>query len=327
VKTRNSFGARSQGNFWVVTSYYNPCGYRSRRTNYDHFRSALTAPLLTVELARPGHFELQDGGADLLVRVESEDVMWHKERLLNLALEHLPPECTELAWVDCDVIFESEAWIEEASRALEKYPLVQCFTQMDNLPPDFALSTPLSAQVTSSRPSLGARRQRGEDVFTAGEASFAAAVRYGVAWSCAAGVAWCTHRDTLAAVGLYDTMIVGGGDGALAHAALGEQDRAVRLFRLGPAHREHYLRWAARFHDAVRAGVGVIDGTVYHLWHGEVRDRQYNLRHAILRKFSFDPSADLAVAPAGCWCWSSDKPSLHQAVEAFFSERREDGRS
>ena len=185
-------------NFWVVTSYYNPCGYRSRRTNYHHFQSALKAPLLTIELARPGHFELEDGDADLLVRVESEDVMWHKERLLNLSLEHLPPACTELAWVDCDVIFESEAWVDEAARALETYPLVQCFTQMKYLPSDFALSMPLGAQVTSSRASLGARRQRGEDVFTPGEASFADAVRHGFAWGSAAGVAWCMRRATLA---------------------------------------------------------------------------------------------------------------------------------
>ena len=50
--------------FWIVTSYYNPAGYRSRRENYQHFRRRVQAPLLTVELAPPGRFELSTADAD-----------------------------------------------------------------------------------------------------------------------------------------------------------------------------------------------------------------------------------------------------------------------
>jgi hypothetical protein len=318
--------APDEQRFWVITTYYNPCAYRSRRENYDHFRRRLSAPLLTIELALPGCFELTKGDATRLVRIESDDVLWQKERLINLALTHLPPECEELAWVDCDILFESDAWVEDVSLALKTHPLVQCFTRMRYLPQDARLSAPLAEQTYLTRPSLGDRLRQGEDVFSSNATSLADAIRHGVAWSCAAGAAWSMRRDVLASIGLYDAMIVGGGDGALAHAALGEQDRLTRILRFSPAHAEHYCEWASRFRGIAKDGIGVVDGDIYHLWHGSLRDRKYTSRQAILSRFAFDPNADIGVADSGCWRWTSDKPALHQAVAEFFARRREDGR-
>jgi len=311
--------------FWIVTTYYNPCAYRSRLENYRHFRRGVSAPLLTIELTRPGGFELTADDATRLVQIESDDVMWQKERLINVALDHLPPQCEELAWVDCDVLFESDAWVEEASRALKTYPLVQCFTRMRYLPQDARLSEPFAEQTYLTRPSLGARLRQGEDVFSANPTSLADAIRHGVSWSCAAGAAWSMRRDILARVGLYDAMIVGGGDGALAHAALGEQDRLLRIFRFSSAHAEHYRAWASKFHTIAKDGIGVVAGDLYHLWHGSLRDRKYSLRQAILRRCAFDPNVDIGVAESGCWRWNSDKPALHRAIADFFARRREDG--
>jgi hypothetical protein len=312
--------------FWVVTSYYNPAGYRSRRENYQHFRRRLQAPLLTVELAPPGRFELSAEDATRLVQVEGTDVMWQKERLINLGLDHLPPECTELAWVDCDVIFASESWVEDTLRALRNHCLVQCFTRMCHLPEEARVSAPLGEQTCFTRPSLAARLRQGDDVFArGGGASFPSGFQQGDQWGHAAGVAWSMRRDLLAKVGLYDAMIVGGGDGALVQAALGEPDRATPVFRYSSAHAEHYARWAAEFGAIAKDGIGVVDGDIYHLWHGNLRDRRYHLRHGILRKYDFDPHVDIALAESGCWRWSSEKPALHRAVAEFFVKRREDG--
>jgi hypothetical protein len=311
--------------FWVVTAYYNPCAYRSRLENYRHFRRGISAPLLTIELARPGCFALTEDDATRLVSIESDEVMWQRERLVNLAVEHLPPQCDALAWVDCDIVFESDAWVEEASLALKSYPLVQCFTRMRYLPQEARLSEPLAEQTYFPRPSLAARVQRGEEVFSADATSLADAIRHGVSWNCCAGTAWSMRRDVLARVGLYEAMIVGGGDGALAHAVLGEPDRFMRMFRFGSAHAEHYREWASKLHDIAKDGMGVVAGDIYHLWHGSLRDRRYNSRQAILRRFAFDPNVDIGLADSGCLRWASDKPALHQAVADFFARRREDG--
>jgi hypothetical protein len=80
-------------NLWAITSYFNPMRYRRRLLNYRHFRRWLTIPLATVELSFQDGFELQQGDADLLIQLPGQDIMWQKERLLNLALMALPSTC------------------------------------------------------------------------------------------------------------------------------------------------------------------------------------------------------------------------------------------
>ena len=93
---------------WAITAYFNPIGYQRRLQNYRTFRAHLNIPLLTVELAFDRDFELDENDANQLVRFRTPDVMWHKERLLNLALEHLPAGCRKVVWLDCDVIYTSD---------------------------------------------------------------------------------------------------------------------------------------------------------------------------------------------------------------------------
>ena len=95
---------------WAITSYFNPAGYRNRLENFRKFRRRLAVPLLAVEFRYGERFELEDGDADLLLRLPGRDVLWQKERLLNVAMTHLPAECTAVASLDCDVVFERDDW-------------------------------------------------------------------------------------------------------------------------------------------------------------------------------------------------------------------------
>ena len=95
----------ASGPFWAITAYFNPAGYEARRTNFRTFRDNLKLPLVAVELAFDGDFELTDTDAEILVRLSGGDVLSQKERLLNIALKALPPHCRKVAWLDCDVVF------------------------------------------------------------------------------------------------------------------------------------------------------------------------------------------------------------------------------
>jgi len=156
---------------WAITCYFNPVGYRRRLENYRVFRRRLAVPLVAVELSFDGSFQLHDDDADILVRIHGRDVMWQKERLLNIAVERVPKNCDKIAWLDCDIIFGSEDWIEQASRALDASVVVHLFDQRHDLPRDATVgdlrswnALPTSYSVVAK---LAAGEAGAEDLFSA----------------------------------------------------------------------------------------------------------------------------------------------------------------
>src|ERR1017187_517037 len=106
---------------WVVTSYYNPAGYKRRLQNFKTFRRHLNAPLMVVELAKAGRHQLSKDDGNIVLSLTGEDRIWQKERLLNIGIAQLPRHVEYVAWVDCDVIFDDENWVNSAKSRLEKH--------------------------------------------------------------------------------------------------------------------------------------------------------------------------------------------------------------
>ena len=301
---------------WSIAAYFNPRGYRSRLLNYRAFRDHLQTPLLTVELSFGTAFELRPEQADILLQVRGADVMWQKERLLNLALEHLPPECDSVAWLDCDVLLMDPGWPSALRRALERRALVQPFSiARDQVGPD-------SRSVGPPAPSYAACAGRGEPAPRAFAYSGGARPTRRLS---APGFAWAARRESIARTGFYDACILGGGDRSMIEAAEGRIDDEVAARMPSPPHASHYRAWARTFHDAMADGIGVVQGELVHLWHGDFRNRQYRVRFERFAEFDFDPRGDLAVGPEGCWRWASVKPELHAYARRLFDLREEDG--
>lgn len=306
---------------WAITSYFNPMGYRRRLENYRVFRRELPLPLLTVELSFGGAFALEEGDADLLLQLRGGDVMWQKERLLNCALARLPAECRAVVWIDCDVIPGRADWPEQIHRALERAPVVQCFSRLHHLrrgvpaecrrDPEAALfwQPALASLLAQGRPMSACHPTRVRRV--AGEAS--------------AGFCWAARRDLLARHGLYDACIVGGGDSAQVCAAVGDFEDVVRRHGMNERQQDYYLAWARPYFESVRGQIGYVECPLFHLWHGELSDRRPSQRHEELDRFHFDPATDLTVSQDGPWRWNSDKPQLHEYLRGYFAGRREDG--
>jgi hypothetical protein len=288
--------------------------YRRKRGNYRLFRERLGLPLVAVELAYGPDFELADEDAEILIRRRGGDVLWQKERLLNIALQALPDTCRKVAWVDCDVVFESADWSARTSLLLDRFKLVQPFSHLHRMPPDWEPGRELTveSELLHSVPFLIAS---GVPVATC----------LGTPASqmqCSPGYVWAANREFLKEHQLYDACIVGGADSAIVRAAYGRFEDALRLQHLN---RDHYLAWAAPFHDAVRSNVAFVDGNLFHLWHGKSVHRGYRERNEGLARFRFDPSTDVAVDQSGVWRWSSDKSEMHEFVRNYFASRKEDG--
>jgi hypothetical protein len=288
---------------------------------YRQFRAALGIPLLTVELGFEGRLDLNTGDADRLIQIPDGAVLWQKERLLNLAIGALPIHCKQVAWLDCDVLFQREDWPALAVAALEATPLIQLFRQVHYLGQGWQPSDSLDAAVIRRRPSLAAGVATGlpvEDCLV----HPSPAQRPG---TYANGMAWAARRELLDHHGLYDASIIGGGDRAISCAAYGCFDHLVEWHHLNERQLDHYFHWAHAFHADCRGQVGVLDTDIHHLWHGDAKARGLGSRHGGLSRFDFDPYTDIAQDERGCWRWASNKPDLHRYVLEYFASRREDG--
>ena len=247
---------------WAITSYFNPTGQARRRDNYRQFRERLDVPLIAVELAYGIRPDLSDDDAEILIVRHGADVMWQKERLLNIALEALPETCRKVAWLDCDIVFERDDWAENVCRLLESYKLVQAFERVHQLP-RFASQPMLNkALAESTRISAASAIASGLQVADCvGEP----VNESGDVYTFSRGYAWAARRELLDEHKFYDMNIVGGGDRAFACAAYGLPEEAARFHRLNDTRNKQYTTWAKSFEMAVGGSIGFGEGDIFHL--------------------------------------------------------------
>jgi hypothetical protein len=313
--------ATGGGTTWAMTTYFNFLSSRRRFENYHRFRERLAVPLVTVELACGNPFQLRPGDADRLLQVQAADMMWQKERLLNLGRRALPEECTRVVWLDCDVVYARLDWPEEVAQLLERHVVAQAYRRCIDLPRDAPIPAPGGEpNVEHEEPSIAFKMAMG----TAAPSDFNRSGHRHLV-SAGVGIAWAARRDFLDRHGLYDTCIVGGGDRAFTCAIYGRFDDVVQAHSMSDRRAAHYRRWAGPVFEAVRGQVGFVDADVMHLWHGNLENRQVSERHRRLAEFDFDPDHDVAPAPEGVWRWSSSKPAMHAFLRSYFEGRHEDG--
>ena len=305
---------RSTDDVCLVTTFFNPAGFESKRALHAEFARVVAGSglrLVTVECAfGDAPFELS--ASPDTIHVRAKDAMWQKERLINLAVERLPAQYRKVVWIDCDVYFENADWALETARRLDDFPLVQPF--------DTAYWLPRGAVAFEGDGLVlrGFAACYGDDHELVTRGDFEA---HGFP-----GYAWAARRELFERHGLYDACIIGGGDHLIAHAACGDWTSPCFGWSVGfdSAHHRHFARWAEAFHADLSGRIGFVPGGLLHAWHGNWQDRNYTFRHKGLKSYGFDPATDLRVGPGGSWEWSSDKPEMHAWTADYFANRRED---
>jgi len=303
---------------WAITSYFNPSRSKTRLINYRTFKEHLRAPLVTVELSFDGRFDLHSDDANILMRICCGEVLWQKERLLNLALRALPEECDAVAWLDCDVVFAKSEWAQNTQTALTQLPFVQLFSERCNLTQGATRHGSDWAPVEVAAPGAAYAIATGKPVALQVPGSY-------LVGGATTGLAWAARRSLLDRHGLYDAHILGAGDRAMVCAAIGKFEDWVNATAANKVQERHYRTWGEPFFADVAAQIGFIEGRIFHLWHGDTKHRRKP--HMEFSKFEFDPFNDLAVDASGAWRWSSHKPEMHRFVSDYLMGRREDGQT
>lgn len=301
--------------FCVITCYYNPVGYRSKRENYELFVAGLEksgiSPLTVECVFDSQEFDLLE--SPHVMRLRSQSVLWQRERLVNLAVATLPESVRFVAWVDCDLIFSNPRWIFEAKQLLQKVLVVQLYERCIRLP----RGSREYAGDGKSSVSFGAVTTRRPEVLLPGSVE-----KHGTT-----GYAWAARREVFDVAGLYEGAIVGGADDYTAHAVYGdfESECVARKMQYDPVLMRHFREWGERFHSVVQGKIGFVRGDILHLWHGDLQHRQYLDRHEMLGRLGYDPYRDICSSPGMPLEWSScASDNLRAWIYDYFVNRRED---
>ena len=308
--------------FWVVTCYFNPAKYRTRLVNFLTFAAALKKQrvnVLVVELTSDTDAHLTPDLVTKYVRVQQPDVLWAKERLLNIGIDALPEGCTQVCWLDADIVFDDPHWAKKCSRALRRHAVGQPFTK---------------AVFLGKGETPAAGRARGH------AATSFASIYTNTADPCVCpklmrahpGYGWAARRSVLRQTGgLYDRAILGWGDLVMGQGFCHSPSRHAPITAINPKWKtgwsQHLLKdlltWQRHAAGIIDGDTFALDGTIIHHYHGSHKGRQYHTRGALLA--DFDHARDLQLSNvSGMWAWTGAGKRLEARIREYFESRRED---
>ena len=303
----------------VVAVVFNPLRFQSRYNLFREFEQHARcqgADLWVVECAfgdRP--FEVTQAGNPQHIQFRTYDEIWHKERMINLAVSRLPPDWEYCAWVDADVTFINPDWVQETIQQLQHYMIVQMFTHAIDIGPNmeptaqfegFAYSHVVGRAMVPKLNGVGMRRD---------------GYYHGKYWH--PGYGWAYRREAWDTIGgLLDINIVGGGDHQMAYGLVGRINETIPDNSTA-SYTRMIKQWGRHAQD-IKTDIGAVPGTLMHHYHGKKADRGYYDRWRILTDNKYDPHTDLKHDWQQMYTLTGNKPRLRDQLRTYFRARNED---
>jgi hypothetical protein len=246
-------------------------------------------------------------------RCDAKHKMWSKEQLINIALDdqYLSPETRYVAWIDSDIAFTNDSWVNDVAECLSKH--------------DFAFG-----QIWSTCEMLGPEEHSYEPKVTV--TSFCA--QYAAGKSYAArnntdreywhpGFAWMATVAAVRATQGLISQTLGSADRHMAMSFLGSVIETVPD-GLSEGYLDQVLTWQEYVKEH-KIELVHVPCHIQHFWHGPMKQRKYMERFEILKKHKFDPRIHLRHHYTGLYLWTESCPlELLQDVASYFDERLED---
>lgn len=299
----------------VVAVCSNPCQFKRRYALAKEFSKRMEAQqtdviFYMVELAYGDQkFCVTSSKNKRHLQLRAVDVppLWHKENLINIAVEKLLPSSWKaFAWIDADIEFDNPHWATDALKVLNgSKDIVQLFSH--------AVDMDKNQNCMNVFPSFGFQycNKRSYNK-TSGPNNF---------WH--PGYAWaCTRRAYTRLGGLYEVSILGSGDHIMSLALIGRSHAS-----LNSSVSDGYKATAQEFQKkGSNLRLGYVPGVIRHYFHGSKKNRKYADRWQILIKHKFDPLVHVArrsedgliVPTAAC------PEGLLKEIMNYFAERNED---
>ena len=276
----------------VITSFFNPCDYKRTRKNFIKFFKNISdyADLFPIELSFNNDFFIDNKNC-IQIKGNERNILWQKETLLNIVLQNLPKEYTDVAWIDSDIIFENSLWTKKLVDSLNKYKVVQLFGNAHGVFED-------------NEPSII------KSLYNLGEASELDLIGK-------IGLAWAARREVLDKLKFLDNQILGSADMVMSYSFINRNVPNSR--RSDCNYNEETQKWCEEAKKEIDCSISYIDTNITHLYHGSKVNRKYKQRYKDLGKIN---DKDISKNTDGIW--QIDNDDMLDRIKKYFLSRDED---
>jgi hypothetical protein len=316
----------------VAAVYSNPFRWRTRRELANDFRRHMrqlpNVELHLVELAygdRP--WDLADPvlyPRDVALRTRHE--LFHKENLLNIGVQHFPPNWKYGAVVDADFHWSRYDIALETIHQLQHYDFVQMFSSYTDLSGEHYGHghRPIGHNNGAAYNYVknGMPEGFGQGGWATGASSDGG---YGYGGKVGAtGGAWAFRRSAFDTVGgMMDRCILGHGDWFMFFGLIGEEAPDMHSNQYNPEYLSYIHAWQQRAARLTK-NIGYVDAHAIHHFHGPKHRRAYSSRDKILVKHQYSPVTDVHPDWQGVLQLTPAKPRLRDDIRRYFISRSED---
>jgi len=293
----------------VIAVISNPCLFAKRYILMREFIHRIekeedNVELYIVELAYgKQRFLITDEKNKNHLQLRTECPLWHKENMINLAVQRLlPKNYKAFAWVDADVEFESTTWAMDALRILNgSKDIVQLFSHCCDM----------------------AENETSMSVFNSAGYQYTKKNRYinnGINYS-HPGFAWAMTRNAYEKMGgLYELGILGAGDFIMLLSLFNDVDKYIEKYNDG------YKTSILEFQKKIKSlRFGYVPGVIRHYFHGSKKNRKYKERYQILLDHDYNPQVHVTRGKNGILVPTEKfSQEFKSDIYAYFKERNED---
>ena len=203
--------------------------------------------------------------------------IWVKENLINLTVQkHLPKDWKYFCWIDGDVVFESDNWIQNTINSLDEFDIIQMFSMCFN-------QTVYKKNYHYGH--YGYLYNQKKKYYNKITKEIAPTHT---------GYAWAMNRDFYEKIGgLWDINIIGSADSIIARSAIQDisEETVLNTNSLNVIYSPNYAKKLLEYYLKFKhCKYSYLDNHLFHLYHGDMEKRLYVERHQILFNYKYDHS-------------------------------------
>jgi hypothetical protein len=256
------YSKNDKSSYTICSYYFNFNNDERQKNNFEKFIRQFK-----------GHYNKMVIGTDVdldfkvpckKVIIENNNNLWSKEIIINKILEEIDTEF--IIWIDGDIIYDNLDWLNNLDQIDNSIDFIQLFDTINYLDE--------KGNIIESFKSIASESSNKIDILL------------GKGYK--PGGAWLGRTSILKEKGIFEKMYVGGGDTIFVYGLFGITN-GWTLKEVGKYNEEIYLdakNWIENF--GVKK-ISYLPVTVNHLYHGDLKDRNYSCRYKKLetRKYTY----------------------------------------